>query len=232
MADETISDVFERLFLGVEKETNQKEGNRYSLWSDWYSNWIDLFKWLIEINEEKYSSLFVFRLYELNKQLLWIRKCVYSGAYHTAIRELRFVLESFIQAYYIDKEHLDSEMKCKLEIIKEIDKLIGAKLIDNTDLKNKKEMKDLYSELSKYIHSSYEELELLIKEGKIHTYSAFVYDNKFFSKCYDFTNKVMDSIMFIILSFEKRIIKKVQEDELMMKFLIDTDCKLSLRLLK
>jgi len=234
MAEKLIFDDFDKLFVDVEKETKQKEEkNRYYLWTEWYSNWIDLFKWVDKLTkEQRYKSLFLYRFLELNKRLLWICKCVHSGVYHTAIRELRFVFESFIQAYYIDKGHPDSEIECKLEIIKEIDKLIfGSKLIDSTDLENKKKLKKLYSELSKYIHSSYESLKSPIKEGKIDTSIIFTYDKELFDKCYVFSNSVMDAIIFILLSFEKRIIKKIQEDKLMMRFLKETNCELSLKLL-
>ncbi|MDD2679078.1 MAG: hypothetical protein PHS81_04310 [Candidatus Nanoarchaeia archaeon] len=233
MTKKLIFDDFDKLFTDVEKETNRKEEeNRYYLWTEWYNNWIDLVKWLDElIKEQRYESLFFYRFLELNKQLLWIYKCVNSGAYHTAIRELRFVFESFIQAHYIDKEHPESEMECKLEIIK--DKLIfGSKLIDNTkNLENKNELKKLYSELSKYTHSSYEELKIPIKEGKVDTSIIFTYDKELFDKCYIFTNKVMDTIIFVLMSFEKRMIKKIQEDELIKQFLKETNCELSLRLL-
>src|SRR3989304_10085094 len=106
MTEKLIFDDFDKFFLEVEKETKQKEENiRYYLWTDYYSSWIDLFKWLDQLKEEqRYKSLILYRLLELNRQLLWICKCVLSGTYHTAIRELRFVFESFIQAYYVDKE--------------------------------------------------------------------------------------------------------------------------------
>lgn len=234
MTEKLIFDDFDKLFINVERETKQKEEkNRYYLWTEWYSNWIDLFKWLDElIKEQRHKSLFLYRFLELNKQLLWICKCVHSGAYPTAIRELRFVFESLIQAYYIDKEHPESEIECKLEIIKEIDKLIfGSKLIDSTELENKKKLKKLYSELSKYIHSSYEGLRPPIKEGKFVTSIIFTYDKGLFDKCYIFTNKVIDGILFVLMSFENRIIGKIQGDELMMQFLKKANCELSLKLL-
>ncbi len=234
MTKKLIFDDFDKFFINVEKETNQKEEkNRYYLWTEWYSNWIDLFKWLDELTKERrYKSLFLYRFLELNRQLLWICKCVHSGAYPTAIRELRFVFESLTQAYYIDKEHPESKMECKLEIIKEIDKFIfGSKLINSTDLENKNKLKKLYSELSKYIHSSYESLKSPIKEGKVDTSIIFTYNKELFGECYIFTNRVMDMVMFILMSFEKRMIKKIQKDKLMVEFLKKTDCELSLNLL-
>lgn len=237
MTEKLIFNDLDKLFVDVERETRQKEEkNRYYLWTEWYSDWVDLFKWLDGlIKEQRHISLFLYRFLELNRQLLWICKCVHSGTYHTAIRELRFVFESFIQAYCIDKEYPESEMGYKLEIIKKFDKppyeLSGSKLINRTNLENKDELKKLYSELSDYTHSSYESLKSPIKEGKVDASIIFTYDKELFDKCYIFTNKVMDAIIFVLISFEKRMIGKIQEDELMMQFLEETNCKLSLNLL-
>lgn len=233
MTEKLISDVLDEFFLDVEKETKQKEeGSRYYLWTEWHSNWIDLFKWLDELTvEQRYKSLFLDRFLGLNKHLLWICKCVRSGAYQTAIRELRFIFESFIQAYYLDMKHPDSKIECKLEIIKEIDRLLGSKLINTTDLEKKKKLTKLYSELSKFTHSSYEALIPHIKEGKVDPAYIFTYDKELFDKCYIFTNKVMDATIFILMSFEKGMVRKIQEDELMMGFLKETNCELSLNLL-
>ena len=158
-----------------------------------------------------------------------INKCVRSGAYHTAIRELRFVFESFIHAYYIDKEHPDSKMVCKLEIIKEIEKMLfGSKLIEKTDLKSKEKLKSLYSRLSKCIHSSYEELSA----GKSDQPFLSAYDKELFDKCYIFKNEVMDAIIFILISFDNEIIDKIQRNKRTMDFLNESNCELCLSLLK
>ena len=93
-------------------------------------------------------------------------------------------------------------------------------------MKNKNELKKLYSELCKYVHASHEELQQ-ISHSKI----IFTYDRELFDKCYIFTNKVMDTIIFILMSSEKRMIKKIQEDKLMILFLKETHCELSLKLL-
>jgi hypothetical protein len=235
MTEKLIFEEFDKYFTAVEEETKEKEKQiRYQLWIDWYSNWIDLYRWLDGlVGEKKFESLLVFRSFEFLKQMLWVCKCVHSGAYHTAIRELRFIFESFVQAYYVDKEHPDSEMVCKLEIIKEMDKLIfGSKLIERTDLHNKKKLIDLYSELSKYVHSSYEQMKPPLKEGKIEPHILFTYDEELFNKCHTFTNKVMDALTFVLMSFENEMIVKIQKDKILMQILKENNCKLSLNLLR
>jgi hypothetical protein len=94
--------------------------------------------------------------------------CGLSGSYHSAIRELRYALDSISQAYYLDFEHPYADIACKLEIIKKIDKeLFGSRFIDRLELQGKREMKQLYSELSKYMHSTYKEPRPTIEKGKI-----------------------------------------------------------------
>lgn len=235
MTEKLIFEELDKYFVAVEKETKEKEKQvRYQLWIDWYSSWNDLYRWLEQLaGERKFKLLLIFRSFELYKQILWVCKCVYSGAYHTAIRELRFIFESFIQAYYVDKEHPDSEMECKLEIIKEIDKLIfGSKLINKTDLHNKKRLIELYSDLSKYVHSSYEQMKSALKEGKVEPHILFTYDGELFAKCYIFTDKVMDALVFILMSFENEMIGKIQEDKILTQLLEESNCKLSLNLLR
>lgn len=259
MTKKLISKTFDKCFLDVEKETIQKETNRYYLWIEWYDTWVSLFKkWSLknieekrllcemckcaqskcktstcvkDIQEQKRTFLLLYRFLGLKKHLIWICKCVHSGAYHTALRELRFVFESFLQAYYVDKEHPDSSIMCKLEIVKEIDKLIGNKLIDNTDLQNKEKLKKRYSDLCAFVHSSYQELESPINKGKIGPTITFIYDEELFDKCYVFTNGIMDAVIFVLLSSEAGIITNIQKDEQVMNFLKKNKCELSSNLL-
>lgn len=228
MTKKLIFAELDKYFHDVEQETEQKEEkNRYYLWTEWYSNWIDLFKWFdMFLESGQFDSILFNRLLELQKHLLWICKCVRSGAYHTVIRELRFIFESFVQAYYIDKEHPNSNLECKLEIVKEIDILVGTKLINKTNLANKEKLNRLYSELCKYVHASHEELQ-----GISHSKVIFSYDRELFDKCYIFTNKVIDTIIFILMSFEKKIVDQIKEDKIVIKFLKENNCELSLNLL-
>ena len=43
-----------------------------------------------------------------------------------------------------------------------------------------------------------------------------------------FTNKVVDAVIFILMSYEKSIINKIQKDKLLMQFLKENNFKLSL----
>jgi len=152
--------IFSQVYKGTCKV---KKDEISSIWLDHINRiWFTLIPALIRLHKNKdcyywiLNSIFFIRLFGMFKHLYWLQFCAWSGAYHALMRELRFTLESCIQAYYIEKEHPDAKLDCKFEILKEIknQRLIGAKLIGTTDLKHKNEIKNIYSSLSKYVHST------------------------------------------------------------------------------
>lgn len=219
----------------IRKETEEEIPEKdYVTWVEHYNNWIDLIRpFMSSLSEfEKYNGLLFFRFFELTKQLFWLHFSVLSGAYHQSIRELRYILESAIQAYYIDREHPEAMIGCKLEIIKEIDKLIGGRLIDRTDLEHKNELKVLYSDLSKYVHGSYEELRPTIEEGELDYRVTLAFNKELFYKCMEFTNRVMDAFFFVLLSSYPDIITKIREDQLLLQSLNENKCALSVEFIE
>lgn len=84
--------------------------------------------------------------------------CALCGAYRPLIRELRFTLEAFLQAYYFETNHTHKNIETKHRILLSKEKdLYGGKLIDKLDINFKEKIRELYQYLSKYQHSSYEE---------------------------------------------------------------------------
>ncbi|MDH5363412.1 MAG: hypothetical protein OEW84_08885, partial [Aigarchaeota archaeon] len=64
----------------------------------------------------------------------------------------------------------------------------GTRLIERLELGNaqsgaKEELKSLYSTLSKYVHSTYEELEPAVKKGRVDARVLFAFDPELFEKC-------------------------------------------------
>ena len=238
-ADKEHSDVLfdfvvER-FQEICKETRQEIPiEDYCTWVEHHNNWIDISKPFMSSFSEfgKYNSILLLRFVELQKQLCLLHFGVLSGLYHQSIRELRYIMESIIQAYYIDREHPEVTIECKLEIIKEIDKLVGGRLIDRTDLEHKKELKALYSDLSKYIHSSYKELKPTIEKGEVDCRVTFAFNKDLFYKCLEFSNRTMDAFFFVILSLYPEIVSKIREDQMLLKSLAENKCALSVKYIK
>jgi hypothetical protein len=160
-----------------------------------------------EKKKEAENSLTFFRLLFSYREMQWITDAINQNAYHQAIRELRFVLESFVQAYYVDKNHMGTDIKCKMEIVKEIECLFGAKLIDGTDLKKKNELNALYGELCDYVHGTFKELSFSMpKNYEAIAKLEFIYDKEMADVCWDFVNRTIDAIFFITLSIFPEIL--------------------------
>ena len=179
------------------------------------------------------NSLTFFRVVSFYREFRWIQYCISQNAYHQCIRELRFILDSMIQAYYIDEKHHNSEMSCKLEIVKEIDRrAFGGKLVDQTDLEHKQDLKGLYSELSAYVHSTYRELtSSMPKKAKQIADLKFEPDDKMRKLCIRLTNQTMDTVFFITLSLFPGIFgphtKQTKIKKSFPKSLQEFDCKLT-----
>jgi hypothetical protein len=105
--------------------------------------------------------LIAIRLVEAFRIFNWIKVCLACGSYQSIFRELRFMLDGIAQACYIDLNHLKASLECKLEIYKalgEIGGFIGSSLFDRIKgFSEKQEIKELYSELSRFVHPSIEE---------------------------------------------------------------------------
>jgi len=153
-------------------------------------------------------SLTLFRVISFYREFRWIQNCLSRYAYHQCIRELRFVLDSTIQAYYVDKRHYGSTMPCKLEIVKEIDKWgFGGRLVDKTDLKHKEDIKRLYGELSGYAHSTHKELvSSLPQDAKEIADLRFYEDAEMKEVCLKLAGQTIDAVFFVTLSLFPKIL--------------------------
>jgi hypothetical protein len=83
-----------------------------------------------------------------------------SGLYRSAKAEIRYMLESAIQSFYIDTYHPTSNMITKWEILKEVEnkrEYRAANLIESLKIgKSKNDLQLEYKALSKGIHASHQ----------------------------------------------------------------------------
>lgn len=216
----------------VETETKKQVGDDWALWAMHYDTWITMIGTVLEIipQEKRLDSMLIFRLMELQKTLLWLEICALNGAYHQLIRELRFVLDSFAQAYYLDKNY--DKMEEKISVVeKEGRQLFGRKLILKLGLTQQDEILTIYRTLSKYEHSSYEEMRSAILEGKVDDRILFTFDKELFDKCKNFTNTVLDLVFYIVLSNFPVAISKLKDDGMTIHWLRKLDAKYTLMIL-
>lgn len=214
------------IFENVEKETKNSVGNRYFIWSKHYDNWIDIIQ--LFQNRSSSDSLLIIRFIEFNRIMFWIQTCVYCGQYYSTLRELRFLLEFIMKAYYLDKTYPENTIEFKMEKDKE-KKLIGGRLIEKLDFASdvKYRLFNLYGELSGYIHPSKEELAQFLA-GKVDIHITFAFNEDMFNKCVDLTNKVYDMIFYIMLNRFPEISQNIKNNNSLIKSLKELDAKFTL----
>jgi len=166
----------------------------------------------------KDNLLIAVRLTECMKIFDWILMSLLLGSYRSVNKELRFMLESMCQAFYIDYNHFSTPLETKFEILKALGNygiFIGGQLIDKTKLNKslKKELKEIYGILSNYVHPSSEESKLLLKileKAKISQSDKLSYilgvnkfDESSVEQCLSNCNTVKDLILKINTRFEE-----------------------------
>jgi hypothetical protein len=117
------------------------------------------------IPEDVYSRrnelLIAIRLVEAFRIFNWIKLCLACASYQSVFRELRFMLDGIAQACYIDLNHIEASLVSKLEVYKALGDMggfIGSSLFDRIrGFKERQALKDIYSELSRFVHPSIEE---------------------------------------------------------------------------
>lgn len=211
LSNDLIKLITDNLLEVSEKTFKNAEISHYFI-SIHYNTFLDLSgQFLIDQGTGSGNNLFKFRFIELDKQLQWLYFSIMTGSYHQSIRELRYILESFLQAYYIDKNHPKANMECKLEILKEVE-LYGFKLISkNPDLKrkDKKELNSLYSQLSKHIHSSYEKLSPIFEKDEFEHNIRFKFNRRMLEECIKLLQRTIDAIFLLIFLYETDLSTKM-----------------------
>ena len=203
-------------FSEIEKETKSKIGDERFSWLGHGDICNDIFGSVAETvpKEEELNSFLILRLFELQKTLLFLQMCANYGAYRPLIRELRFFLESFVQAYYLDKTYPAMTIYEKFEELKENETdLYGIKLFERLDFKPWDEIYKLYRYLSKYEHSSPEELRETIEEGKVTDRFVDTFDKDLYKKCVLLTNETLDHAFYFTLRKFPEAIPKLMEKE-------------------
>lgn len=213
---------FKNNFHDVEQLTLSKEQGNAFEWMSEADILIDILGSIFKSvpNEEACNSMLVLRLMELQKTLVWLEFCALYGSYFPLIRELRFILESFLQAYYFDKNFPNKSIEDKFHTLDEDElEYYGRKLREKVDLKNIDDIKKIYSHLSKYEHSSPLELKRTIMDGNVNERLFFEYDKKMFGLCKELTNSVMDNCFFIVFSYYDMAIQNFPKDNITIDWL-------------
>jgi hypothetical protein len=170
-------DVNEKCHQLVKDFTMNKDNEGNVTWEGWNTV---LQQKLRAMKIDPHQSLLVHRYWEYDIQLSFNTIFLLSsGRYHLAAREMRFVLESFVHAFCIDKIYESFSLAKKIEELKDLERernerfwrkdiLFKKTFTKYTNTKNLGiEMHKFYQELCRKVHPSYEELSHLRDSIKV-----------------------------------------------------------------
>lgn len=230
-----VDDKLYKTLIDFYKEINEETFRNFKIEECYtcvnhFNIWIDIFNYLSPLINDKPNSIFYLRCLEINKHIGILHFEILSGFYYQSIREMRYLLEAIIQAYYIDKANPNTDVWAKLEFLKEIDKdkMMGSKLIKESQLKNKNALKSLYFRLSKHIHPTYEKLNPVYEKMELHENISFEFNGRMFNQCKKFIDQFMDATLFIALSYEPKTIENIKYDQKLLNSLNELNYKLTI----
>ncbi len=172
-----------------------------------------------QLHRCKEDLLIAIRFVESFKIFNWIKTSLICGSYSSVFRDLRFLIDSIIQAYYIDLNHFNVELNSKLEILKalsEYSRFYGSELINKIKgLSKKQELRDLFSELSNYVHASYEEcipfIDPTSKTDVIDSLKFNIYNEALLKKCVAKCIEVSKWLIILNEDFEIKFLEKLNK---------------------
>lgn len=195
------------LKIGFDKFTSNKEKyfesfeNRIAASNYLSTTFMGLYnyeKYLKDQGLDPNASLLHFRFLEYPHQTYWLFNSVSSGAVHAAIREMRFILESWVRGYYIDrkysnlnlKEKIDKQKGLKFNSYKRKGVLIEEGCVERLLPTLREKVKILWKKLNSFTHPDPSELDRL----KLNSLKGAIFE---FTKtdlkiCLDHLKKLLD----------------------------------------
>ena len=185
--------------VSVLAETWSEHQDTCADWSEMHNHWYDLYKSISPVYDPDYllSQLLVHRYLELLRNLRWITTSVLSGAYDSAMRGLRFILEDICQATYLDKTYEELDIKSRYEKTDEQEPLRGRRLVSMLGLDKFRQdvIKGLYNELNDYVHPSRKLLMESVRDPKV----VFFYDKTWYEEAHSLHQRTLDAIFYLVL---------------------------------
>jgi len=161
----------------------------------------------------QHSLAFVCYL-ELNRISLHISFLALNGLYRNAFDDIRHVLESIVQALYIDFRHPKIDIKTKTEILKEVEdkrEYHAVRLIDELKIDQKEKLRQEYKKLSKIIHPSHKQIVAIMRDIDERKGVPVTVDCREISRIYDSMRTMYDIFLFLFISSfpeVKKLLKK------------------------
>lgn len=189
--------------------------------------------------EKKYSNSLAFwchhELIRASGHILFLSM---NALYRNAFDNIRHVLESIVQALYIDSRHPDAHITVKIQILKEVEdrrEYHAIRLIDELDIphpygNSKNVLTKEYRKLSSIIHPSHKEIIATLSESADEGIPAKI-DCKEITRIFNGMITMYDIFYFLYIVHFPDLGKALKENGSFIKLAESYDLKLLLRLL-
>lgn len=193
---EAIRELEESVLPAAFQETLRKKETEAAEWAEHLDSVVTILQ--PTLKAAGINSLVGFRLLDLFRDLIWIQHSVLRGAYHSAIRDLRYALESMVQGFVVDSELPGAPMGKKFELVADLGTRSFSKVLARAKTAESSAIQVLYNDLSKYVHPTKEELERVLIRGRVDIRFAFGLDQEVFDVTRELTRRTVDVLLYLV----------------------------------
>jgi len=127
-----------------------------------------------------------------------------NGFYRNAFDNIRYALESIVQALYIDHRHPKTPLETKIEILKEVEdkrEYHAVRLIDELEIDHKDNLKKEYKKLSQIIHPSHKQIIATLDDLKEDKGVPVTINCEEIARIYDSMTRMYDIFFFLFTTY-------------------------------
>lgn len=142
----------------------------------------------------------------------------FSGLYRNAFYNIRYALESIVQAVYIDYGHPGTPLETKMEILKEIEdkaEYRAYRLISKLPVsdKKKKPLREEYSKLSQIVHPTYRQVISTLTDVKKPDFGVpTTIDCTEISRIYESMTSMYDIFFFLFIMYFPEVREELKKN--------------------
>jgi len=158
-----------------------------------------------------------------------------NGLYRNAFDNIRYILESIVQALYIDLRHPQGDLNTKIEILKEVEdkrEYHAVRLIDELEIDHKDKLKREYKKLSRIVHPSHKQVIALLSDLKEDKGVPVTIDCEEISRIYDSMVKMYDIFFFLFMTYFPEVKEALKKNSDFIKCIKDYNLTLLSKVLK
>jgi hypothetical protein len=128
-----------------------------------------------------------------------------AGLYRNAFDSIRYVLESVVQALYLDIRHPNAKIGTKVVILEEVEDKIeyhAIRLIGDLDIDFKDKLQQEYKKLSRIVHPSHKQITATMTDmKKAHVFYVVPIDCEEISNIYNSVKMMVDIFFYLVATY-------------------------------